>query len=142
MAKVNAQERGNNFGMYGRIGQGYQYGRRIYGKNRYANQENSEAKANFGLRIYGDFEYGDGDNLWGIYQRRHNKGKVVYARLKFYIPKNPRTAPQQSHRAKFTAGMTAWANLTENEKASYNERAKSLSLHGVNLYMREYLKSN
>ena len=163
MTKVGAYHRANDCGIFGRLGRGWRYGRKIYGTSRYGKSEQGlkgkeygddpygiriygdvfedENKDEFGIKLYGDFDYGEDKRIWGIYQRRHNKGKVVYAKMKFYIPSNPRTVPQQNWRAVFGAGMTAWGNLTNEQKEVYNERAKSLHLHGVNLFMREYLKS-
>lgn len=142
MTKVESTERVNDFGLIKKLGTAYEYGQKIYGANYYGNEEVYNPQSEYGARIYGDFKYGQTSDIWGIYQRRHNKGKVIYARLKFYTPANPQTAPQQSHRATFSAGMTAWGSLTQNQKDVYNERAKKLALHGVNLYMREYLNSN
>lgn len=141
MTKVQSTNRTNDFGLIGRLGQAYQYGERIYGANRYGNEEVYNPQSEYGAKDYGNFEYGDTGNIWGLYQRRHNKSKVIYSRLKFYTPKNPQTAPQQNNRTKFTNGMTAWGNLTANQKNVYNERAKAKHLHGVNLFLREYLKS-
>lgn len=142
MTKVSSTERANDFGLVGRLGRGYRYGRKIYGTKRYGNEEQYDPKSEYGAKNYGDFEYGETDNRWGIYQRRHSNGKVIYTRMKFYVPSNPRTIPQQSWRTVFASGMTAWGNLTENQKAIYNERAKGTTRHGVNLFLREYLKSN
>jgi len=142
MTKVQATARGNNTGIFGRIGQGYEYGERVYARIQYADEEVYDPGSEFGARIYGDFFYGITGKLWGIYQRRTTVDKVSYTRMKFYTPKNPRTAPQVTNRNKFTVGMTAWSNLTNEQKAVYNERAKAKSLHGVNLFLREYLNSN
>ena len=142
MTKVGATQRGNNLGIYGRVGKGYKFGQRVYAKQRYGVEEHYNEGSEYGVREYGDFLYGEVGNMWGIYQRRHNKGKVIYSKLKFYRPNNPKTVPQQNWRAVFTGGMLAWKNLTNEQKAEYNERAKKISLHGVNLFMREYLKSN
>ena len=142
MTLVGATKRVNDFGLVGSLGQAYQYGAKIYGRGHYGDEEIYNPAGEYGTRTYGNFCYGDMDNIWGIYQRRHRQGKVIYSRLKFYIPSNPRTAPQQSNRTKFTTGMTAWGNLTQNQKNVYNERAQAKHLHGVNLYLREYLNSN
>lgn len=142
MTKVGSLERAFDFGIWGRIGRGYEYGEKINGNTSYGNQENYNAGAEYGARVYGDFFYGKTGKVWGIYQRRHNKGKKIYTRLKFYIPTNPRTVPQQSNRSKFASGMSEWASLTQNEKNVYNERAKRKQVHGVNLFLTEYLKSN
>ena len=142
MTKVSSTERVNDFGLIKKLGTAYEYGQKIYGANYYGNEEVYNIPSEYGAKIYGDFLYGQTNEIWGIYQRRHKQGKVVYIRLRFYTPANPQTVPQQSHRATFAAGMTAWGVLTQEQKDVYNERAKSLHLHGVNLFMREYLNSN
>jgi len=142
MTKVESDARVNDFGLVGRLGQAYQYGAKIYGRGHYGDEEIYSPASENGVKINGDYFFGDMDNLWGIYQRRHHNGKVTYARLKFYNPTNPRTAPQTTQRNKFVAGMAAWSILTNKQKSSYNERAKAKHLHGVNLYLREYLNSN
>lgn len=142
MTLVGSIERTNDTGLVGKLGQGFQYGERIYGKAHYGDEEIYNPASENGVKINGDYFFGDMDNIWGIYQRRHNKDKTIFARLKFYNPKNPQTIPQQANRNKFTAGMVAWGNLTSEQKAVYNGRAKKIHLHGVNLFLREYLNSN
>lgn len=141
MTKVGSTERTNDLGLVGGLGKAYQYGEKIYGDVFYGDEEIYPVKSEYGARIYGDFFYGETGNIWGIYQRRHAKGKKIYARLKFYIPSNPQTPTQQIGRNKFKNGMTAWGNFTNEQKNVYNERAKKKHLHGVNLFLREYLKS-
>jgi len=142
MTKVEATKRVNDFGLVGRLGQGYQYGEKIYGRGHYGDEEIYNPASENGRKINGDYYFGDMDNIWGFYQRRHKKGKVICARLKFYTPKNPNSAGQQTQRNKFKDGMIAWDNLTQNQKNVYNERAKKIKIHGVNLFLREYLNSN
>lgn len=141
MPDVQATERTNDFGLVGSLGHAHHFGERISGGYNYGEEEYQIDVNEYGVKELGKVEYGEDDVRIGVYQRRHENGKVTYKRLKFYIPQNPRTAPQQSWRANFTAGMTAWGNLTDEQKAVYNERVKGRPLHGVNLYLREYLKS-
>jgi hypothetical protein len=79
----------------------------------------------------------------GIYQKRHNfkENRVLPVKERFYWPTNPQTPTQQSWRETFADGMQEWASLTPEERAWYNNRALLLNLHGVNLFMREYLLS-
>lgn len=141
MPRVESTERTNDFGLFGTLGKPYHFGERILGHYSYGDEEPQINKNEYGARQYGAIEYGEDDIRAGIYQRRHKNGKVTYTRLRFYTPSNPRTVPQQSWRANFTTGMTAWSNLTETQKKVYNDRAKSLPLHGVNIFLREYLNS-
>ncbi len=142
MTKVDAYEALYSFGITGSFGRPYFFGERIYGDFHYGEEERQIDKNEYGVKLYGGSLYGTDDVRIGIYQKRHKLGKTGYTRTKFYIPSNPKTAPQQSWRAVFTAGMGEWANLTTEQKNQYNRRADKVHLHGVNLFMREWLKSN
>lgn len=141
MPKVEATERVNDFGLVGSLGRAYHYGEKILGHHNYGEEEYQIDKNEYGVRVYGVVKYGTDDVRIGVYHRTHKKGKVSYRRMKFYIPKNPRTAPQQTTRSNFTTAMSAWASLTNEQKAVYNERAKGRPLYGSNLFVREYLNS-
>jgi hypothetical protein len=142
MAKVDSYERVYDFGIRGKLGRPFEFGERLYSNFNYAEVEYQINQNEYGYRTFGRVIFGTDDIRAGIYQRRHNKGKVVYARLKFYNPANPKTVPQQANRTKFAQGMQAWVNLTQNQKDVYNERSKTYGLHGVNLFLKEYLNSN
>lgn len=90
---------------------------------------------------------------WGIYQKRHSFWKLVdgkrkffgpikYIRENFYIPKEPGTGKQPATWNNFKNGMAAWKALTSEEKQEYNIRANKMKLHGVNLFLREWLNSH
>ena len=87
---------------------------------------------------------GDPDplNVNGIYQNRMTKKGKVPIKMKFYTPTNPQTAPQQANRQKFTDAMTAWGNLTNEQKEVYNVRAKKRQMFGWGLFIREYYSAN
>ncbi len=130
MTKVTPKERFSDFEAHGKFGIAFEYGQRIYGQVRYGAEE---------PKIYRGF--GDPESRFGIYQTRHEQGKRFTIKENYYIPANPRTVPQEAWRAVFTQGMTNWSNLTQEQKDEYNERAKKIHLHGVNLYLRLWLKS-
>lgn len=142
MAKVESTEHVFSFGITGKLGHAWEYGEKINGMAQYGNREYQINKNENGVREYGKVKYGTNDIRIGIYQRRHKESKVIYNRLKFYIPKNPQTIPQQAQRTIFTNGMIAWKNLTQEQKNAYNKKAHKKHLHGVNLFLREYLKTN
>jgi hypothetical protein len=77
----------------------------------------------------------------GIYRRDNVTGKVRYYREPYYITKNPRTDEQQAWRATFADAVTAWQNLTGEQKSVYNNRAVGKHMSGYNLFLREYLLS-
>lgn len=96
----------------------------------------------YGERIYGDYEYGDYTDKYGIYQVRTRTGHQVVVQEKFYAPANPQTEAQQANRQKMTNGVAAWQALTPEQKEVYNKRAKYKHFSGYNLFLREYLLSN
>lgn len=130
MAKPTSSERFFDFGVRGKFGKGTEYGEQIYGGIFYGEEEHK-------------FDTGEGSPTirYGIYQKRTEYGRTIWVRMKFYIPSNPQTAPQQAWRGSFASGMTDWGNLTQEQKNVYNEDAKKFRIHGVNLFMRNYLKS-
>jgi len=81
-------------------------------------------------------------NFSGIYRTDNVSGYTRYYREPYYITKNPRTIPQQANRQIYADGVAAWQALTENEKATYNIRAKGKKYSGYNLYLKEYLLSH
>lgn len=76
--------------------------------------------------------------VMGIYQMRMTKRGKVPIKMKYYVPYNPETVPQQANRQKFADAMTAWQALTAPEKTAYNKRARNIGLFGRNLFIREY----
>jgi hypothetical protein len=89
-------------------------------------------------------EVGEPDplNVKGIYQMRMTKRGKVPIKMKFYVPFNPQTAPQQANRQKFADAMTAWGALTSEQKSVYNMRAKKRQMFGWGLFIREYYQEN
>ena len=131
MAKVGALERFFDTTAYGRFGVPYKFGERIYGYFRYGREESKlDNRRDTPL------------SRFGIYQRRTRYNRRILVRERYYIPSNPRTAPQTAVRNTFANGMSSWASLTQEQKNVYNTRAKEYYMHGVNLYMREWLRSH
>jgi len=98
-----------------------------------------------GFGISGNIgKVGDPDplNVNGIYQMRMTKKGKVPIKMKFYTPANPETIPQQANRQKFADAMTAWGNLTDEQKTVYNKRAKKRQMFGWGLFIREYYQAN
>ncbi len=129
------------------------FGRSQFGKTKYgyghiyfapgARRVSRYGQSHFGVSLYG---YGADDLggflVDGIYQKRHSSKGTITAKMQFYQPKNPRSVSQQANRAKFTAAMVAWQDLTEPQKAVYRERAKKRSMFGWGLFIREFYKQN
>ena len=135
-------ERFFDFSVKGKFGKAWEYGQKIYGNNFYGMEEHEINANEYGFKRYGKTLYGQDDKRWGIYQKRHEQGKTFYIRESFMFPDNPQTVPQQAWRGIFTDGMTAWGNLTTEQKLVYHKRAQRFHLHGVNLFLREYLNSH
>lgn len=93
---------------------------------------------NFGTVKFGNEYTNPAVDDFGIYQQRHCIGGVKNIQMRFYRPTNPRTAPQQSNRTKFAQAVSAWQELTAEQKESYNARAKGKNYHGYNLFISEY----
>jgi len=70
----------------------------------------------------------------------YSRGRVTN-KYPFYMQWAPRTAAQNVASGNFANGMAAWAALTQEQKNEYNLKAKRAHLHGVNLYMREWMLS-
>ena len=96
----------------------------------------------YGQKIYGKYQYGQYNPMYGIYQVRTQGGKQQTIKSVFYIPANPQTPTQQTNRAKLTTAVSAWQALTPEQKEAYNEKAKYKNLSGYNLYLQEHLLSN
>lgn len=60
---------------------------------------------------------------------------------KHYSPTNPRTLIQQDNRSIFSYAILSWQSLTDDQKESYNQSARNLSLKmsGYNYYLQTYL---
>jgi hypothetical protein len=106
-------------------------------------------KKDFGLpgqlgeHILGWTPLGYRNDYAGVYQTRKAKvkGYTFFVKQRFYRPHNPNSIDQQAGRNKFREGMEAWALLTNPEKQVYNDLAKDQPIHGVNLFMRQWLES-
>jgi len=92
-----------------------------------------------GLREYGLFDYGDDEDIAGIYQIRHSAGKAIQVKMPFYSPTNPQTEAQQAWRALFATGVSNWQSLSESAKNEWRGKAKYKPLTGFNLYLRTWL---
>jgi hypothetical protein len=77
----------------------------------------------------------------GIYKSWRRYGKLTEWYTALYVPYNPQTVPQQSNRSKFALAVSAWEDLTFEQKKVYNERAKNMLMYGRNLFIREYMLS-
>jgi len=80
--------------------------------------------------------------LNGIYQMRMTRRGKIPLRMRFYKPTNPRSPAQQANRQKFADAMTSWGTLTDEQKATYNRRAKKRQMFGWGLFIREYYQSH
>lgn len=90
----------------------------------------------------GHVDLPDPKGFYGIYRVRHRWGKVIQEKLPFYVPTNPRTEAQQTHRQKLTNAVVAWQSLTEEQQEVYNEKVEGKQMSGYNLFISEYLLSH
>ena len=74
-------------------------------------------------------------------------GIVLYERFgrtvmrAYIIPPNPRTPAQQANRSRFRDAMASWRRLPDEEKDTYNRKARKLGMTGHNLYISRYMKA-
>ena len=77
----------------------------------------------------------------GIFRRQ---GKMVLLE-KYYVPTNPQTEVQQSHRAMYGSAVGSWRGMSEVEKESwryYQKRRRSRPvMSGYNLFVKKFLLS-
>jgi len=95
-----------------------------------------------GLNRIGKFRLGLENTKAGIFRADRQTGKVKTARGVFYMQWAPRTPNQVATAGIFKDGMAAWALLTPEQKQEYNNRAKKYHLEGVNIFMREWMRSH
>ena len=96
-------------------------------------------RAPLGIFVLGLDQLGDSILLSGVYQEKTRWPGWPFSREKYYIPKNPRTDPQQTNRGKFAAAVAAWQSLTPEQKKAYNKKAVGKHMSGYNLYLSEFM---
>jgi len=152
MSLVSSIKRFFELGVVKKFGEAWMYGEKIYGQAIYGNEELEWGMNGYGFKVYGFVEYGSDDRRWGIYQKRHSHWKLVnekrkcfgpvrFIRMNFMFPKEPGTPGQVANWNKFKDGMAEWKLLTREQKDVYNKNARKYRLHGVNLFLREWLNS-
>lgn len=152
MPTTQTKERFLDLGAQKKFGKAWEYGQKIYGQGYYGEIEIELLFFGYGIQHYGLDLYGLDNKRWGIYQKRHGNwrladgtkeyfGPIEYVRENFYIPKQTITEAKTNNWNKFRLGMAAWKLLTNEEKQAYNKEANKLHLHGVNLFLRRWLKS-
>jgi len=152
MAETTSKERFNDVGISGRFGKAWEIGEKRFGEGHFGEEEIEYLLFGLGVQQFGNSEFGSDNLRWGLYQKRHSNWKIVdgkrvffgpvkYIREKFYQCKNRNSPGQQTQRNKFRDGMTAWSGLTEEQKKLYNKNAGKYHMHGVNLFLREWLNS-
>jgi len=126
---------GKRFGLFN------QYGTSQYGFSNYGEEDIFLIFTEFGNTRFGVDYYANILCLSGIYRRDNVSGKIKYYREPYFIPKNPQSELQQTHRGKYTAGIAAWKVLTNEQKALYNRKAIGKRMSGYNLFLKEFLLS-
>lgn len=96
----------------------------------------------YGLGIYGVSQYGDENEIAGIYRIRRYNGKKYKEKMNFYPYVITNTPAQIIVRNLFADAVSAWYILTELEQAEYNKRAIGRHMIGKNLFIKEYMKIN
>jgi hypothetical protein len=142
MAKVESNDRLFDEGISGNFGRPWEFSQKRFGEGEMGEEEKVILKEKNGPKP-----------RWGIYQKRYSHwhmvngkrkyyGKCFYIRESFMTHDQHATAPRLAGWQNFRNGMTAWGGLTSQQKQAYNKRGDRLQLHGVNLFLREWLKSH
>jgi len=71
----------------------------------------------------------------------YNRFGRQYCRI-HVIPANPRTESQQALRATFADAVRSWQNLSHDEQAAFNHKARYKTITGYNLYISLFMKAN
>lgn len=96
----------------------------------------------FGYSKFGDFLYGHGNKRHGIYQIRTRYGHRTKVLEQFYAPSNAAKGLQIPMRAKFKAAMLEWKVMSPAQKLPFIVRSKKMTMHGVNVYVKDYMLSH
>ncbi len=142
MAVINPIELGISIQIKKKIGHAWGYGEKIYGQIRYGATMILHRLGRYGMGTRGETKYGDVIERHGIYQIRSRYNGSIIVKEKFYLPTNPQTETQQTHRQKLTDAVAGWQGLTNNQKEIYNEIARYKPYSGYNLYIGEYILSH
>ena len=94
----------------------------------------------FGRAWYGKSRFAEYDPRYGIYMRRHKKGRVIYIRMKHYTIPYSNSEQQETNRTKFAQGVLNWQGLTTEQKQFYNKLKYPTGMSGYNRYLRLYMK--
>lgn len=100
----------------------------------------------FGLFTYGNYEFGAeneiGLDAHGVYQTRSCAEGQITVKMRFQLTREEVATPARvANWEKYAAALGAWADLTQEQKNVYNERAKELPMNGRNLFVKEYMLS-
>ncbi len=131
-----------SYGAGKRLGKHREWGRAMFGFSDYGEGDLDLILTPYGISSFGEINFGDHLIMSGIFFRNNATGKVKYFRRDYYIPSSPQSVPQQSNRAKMTAGVLAWQALTTEQQSVYNKSAIGKRMSGYNLFLKQYLLSN
>lgn len=101
----------------------------------------------YGAGIYAEADYGAEESTPqheydGIYQMRVCHEGRIPVKMKLYKQKYTTSVELQANRTKFTAAMTAWKALTDEQKAVYFKKAQKKALNAHNIFVKEYMLSH
>jgi hypothetical protein len=96
----------------------------------------------FGAFMFGWSPFGEVNDKAGYYQKRYNKKRTITVRTRHYWPTNTETPARRAWRNVFAQGMQAWRELDNETRQEYNKRRYPFAMHGVNRFLREYLKNH
>lgn len=96
----------------------------------------------YGQAIYGVSQFGEDNDLTGIYQTRHYKGGKYTVRENFYVPTETTKRINDPNRVTFANAVLAWQGLTSEQKEVYRIKSSGKNMSGYNVFLHEYLISH
>lgn len=142
MSEIQEAEKVGSLDVVKRLGRHRQYGRSMFAFSVFGEEEEFLHITDYGYSSFGENHFGEHIILTGIYKIVTTGEKRTPTRLDYYVPKNPRSGSQQTNRGKLSSAVVAWQNLTDEQRLSYNEKAKYLRMSGYNYFVKNYLLSN
>jgi len=142
MALVEFKERLISANARKKLGNPAYYGEKIYAKSYYGVEYKEASPFQYGIKIFGQREYGENLSFEGIYQTRHYKGGKFTVKEKFYIPTETLARTSDPNRVTFANAVSAWQALTASQKEVYRVKSNGKRMSGYNVFLHEYLISH
>jgi hypothetical protein len=122
-----------------RVGSPFSYGVGQYAFSHYGVEPRFSCSRPYGTGPYGGCVYGDHVLLDAVYQMVMVNRRRIAQRVRYSVPLNPQSVPQEANREKFGDAVVGWQALSEPQREVYRDRAVGRNMSGYNLYLREQM---